>query len=46
VVFPVQSDIKVGDYVKIKIIKATSATLFGDFVEHYSIEKENILNCL
>jgi tRNA-2-methylthio-N6-dimethylallyladenosine synthase len=46
VVFPVQSDIKVGDYVKIKINKATSATLFGDFVEHYSIEKENILNCL
>jgi len=46
VVFPVQSGIKVGDYVKIKINKATSATLFGDFVEHYSIEKENILNCL
>jgi len=45
-VFPVQSDIKVGDYVKIKINKATSATLFGDFIEHYSIEKENILNCL
>ena len=46
VVFPVQSGIKVGDYVKIKINKATSATLFGDFVENYSIEKENILNCL
>jgi tRNA-2-methylthio-N6-dimethylallyladenosine synthase len=32
VIFPHQSAIKVGDYVKIKINKATSATLFGDFI--------------
>jgi tRNA-2-methylthio-N6-dimethylallyladenosine synthase len=37
VVFPVQTDVKAGDYVKVKINKATSATLFGDFIEHYSI---------
>jgi tRNA-2-methylthio-N6-dimethylallyladenosine synthase len=46
VVFPVQTDVKAGDYVKVKINKATSATLFGDFIEHYSIENEKTLKCL
>ena len=31
VIFPVVPEIKEGDYVKIKINRATSATLFGDF---------------
>lgn len=46
VVFPVQSNIKVGDYVKIKINKATSATLFGHFVEHYTFNELSTLKCL
>ena len=31
VILPADEDIKVGDYVKVKINRATSATLFGDF---------------
>lgn len=36
VILPVGNDVHIGDYVKVKITKATSGTLFGDFV---SIEK-------
>jgi tRNA-2-methylthio-N6-dimethylallyladenosine synthase len=32
VIFPYDSSIKVGDYIKTKINKATSATLFGDYL--------------
>jgi tRNA-2-methylthio-N6-dimethylallyladenosine synthase len=32
VIFPFDSSIKTGDYVKVKINKATSATLFGDYI--------------
>jgi tRNA-2-methylthio-N6-dimethylallyladenosine synthase len=33
VILPVANGVKIGDLVKIKIHKATSATLFGDFIE-------------
>ncbi len=33
VIIPVNDEIKEGDYVKVKIYKATSATLFGEFIE-------------
>jgi len=33
VILPVANNVKIGDLVKVKIFKATSATLFGDFVE-------------
>ena len=33
VIFPYDSSIKVGDYVKTKVYKTTSATLFGDYLE-------------
>jgi tRNA-2-methylthio-N6-dimethylallyladenosine synthase len=33
VILPVANNVKIGDLVKVKIYKATSATLFGDFVE-------------
>ncbi|MDZ7766125.1 MAG: TRAM domain-containing protein [Melioribacteraceae bacterium] len=33
VIFPANDEIKAGDYVKVNINRATSATLFGDMVE-------------
>jgi len=33
VIIPVDDNLKAGDYIKVKINKATHATLFGDFVE-------------
>jgi len=33
VIFPITENVGRGDYVKVKINRATSATLFGDFVE-------------
>lgn len=33
VILPVANGVKIGDLVKVKIHKATSATLFGDFIE-------------
>jgi len=33
VIFPVNNEVSVGNYVKVKINRSTSATLFGDFVE-------------
>lgn len=41
VVFPVIDGINEGDYVKVKIHKATSGTLFGDFIE--VVEKREVL---
>ena len=32
VIFPKNEKVKVGDYVKVRINKATSATLFADFL--------------
>ena len=34
VIFPIDDDIKIGDYVNVKINKATSATLFGDTINN------------
>ncbi len=40
-VFPKHDEIKVGDYVRVKINHATSATLFGDYVEMvYAVTKD------
>lgn len=43
VVFPRGEDVIVGDYVKVKINRATSGTLFGDFVEIFEpVSKRDI----
>jgi tRNA-2-methylthio-N6-dimethylallyladenosine synthase len=42
VIIPVDDKIKEGDYVKVKINKATSATLFGDFVEFANPGKKDL----
>ena len=42
VIFPTDEKIKAGDYIKVKINKATSATLFGDVVDISEPMKENI----
>ena len=34
--------IQIGDYLKVKINKATSSTLFGDYLSHIQSEKEGI----
>ncbi len=40
VILPVGNDVKIGDYVKVKITKATSGTLFGDFVSIEDVYKK------
>ncbi len=42
VIFPVNDEIKTGDYVKVKINRATSATLFGDLIEVVNPSGEKI----
>jgi tRNA-2-methylthio-N6-dimethylallyladenosine synthase len=42
VIIPVQENIKTGDYVRVKINRATSATLFGDFSGFANLVKENL----
>lgn len=42
VIVPVNEKIKIGDYVKVKIYKATSGTLFGDYASHIETAKEGI----
>ncbi len=42
VIFPVTEGINEGDYVKVKINRATQATLFGDYVEHIDIRNDNL----
>lgn len=39
VILPVAEDVQIGDYVKVKIYKATSATLFGEFLEITDVYK-------
>lgn len=46
VVIPANENISVGDFIKVKINKATSATLFGNQVEHYSFNEVYNLKCL
>lgn len=42
VIIPADKTIKPGDYVKVKINRATSATLFADYLQHCDVEKEGI----
>lgn len=42
VIVPFNDKIKVSDYVKVRINKATSGTLFGDYKSHIQPEKEGI----
>ncbi|MEO8233609.1 MAG: tRNA (N6-isopentenyl adenosine(37)-C2)-methylthiotransferase MiaB [Ignavibacteriota bacterium] len=42
VIVPINNKIKNGDYIKVKINKATSGTLFGDYLSHIESEKEGI----
>jgi tRNA-2-methylthio-N6-dimethylallyladenosine synthase len=42
VIVPINEKIKTGDYLKVKINRATSGTLFGDYVAYIEPEKEGI----
>jgi tRNA-2-methylthio-N6-dimethylallyladenosine synthase len=42
VIVPIDNKIKNSDYIKVKINRATSGTLFGDYLSHVDIEKEGI----
>jgi tRNA-2-methylthio-N6-dimethylallyladenosine synthase len=42
VIIPKREEISVGDYVKVKINRATSATLFAEYVETISYAKSNV----
>lgn len=42
VIVAVNEKIKIGDYVKVKITKATSGTLFGDYISHIETLKKGI----
>jgi len=42
VILPADDRIKVGDYVKVRINRATSATLFGDYIGFINVVKESL----
>jgi tRNA-2-methylthio-N6-dimethylallyladenosine synthase len=42
VILPKEDKIKEGDYVKVKINRATSGTLFGDFISFANIIETNL----
>ncbi len=42
VIFPVVENVNKGDYVSVKINKVTSATLFGEYLNHFKIEKVSL----
>ncbi len=42
VILPINDKIKNSDYIKVKINKATSGTLFGNYISHLKLEKEGI----
>jgi tRNA-2-methylthio-N6-dimethylallyladenosine synthase len=42
VIVPINNQIKTSDYIKVKINRATSGTLFGDYLSHILTEKEGI----
>lgn len=46
VIFPVNDNVRAGDYVKVKINRATSATLFGDYIENYYHNEYSLQRCL
>jgi tRNA-2-methylthio-N6-dimethylallyladenosine synthase len=41
-IIPADNKIKVGDYIKVKIVRATSATLFGDFKVFVNLVEESL----
>jgi len=43
VIIPADAKIKTGDYVKVKINRATSGTLFGNFVDFYDVKSDFVL---
>lgn len=43
VIVPLNDKINVSDYIKVKINKATSGTLFGDYVSHIHLQKEGVV---
>ena len=42
VILPINDKIKNSDYIKVKINKASSGTLFGNYISHLELEKEGI----
>ncbi|MFZ1517207.1 MAG: tRNA (N6-isopentenyl adenosine(37)-C2)-methylthiotransferase MiaB [Ignavibacteriaceae bacterium] len=42
VIVPIDNKIRTSDYIKVKINRATSGTLFGDHLSHIDIEKQGI----
>lgn len=42
VIVPLNEQIKISDYIKVKIIKATSGTLFGDYLNHIYTSKKDV----
>jgi len=42
-IVPAQDNIKPGDYIKVKINKATSATLFGEYISHIFFDKDSVV---
>jgi tRNA-2-methylthio-N6-dimethylallyladenosine synthase len=42
VIFPLNNEIKTGDYIEVKLNRATSATLFGDFTRFAKIAKDSL----
>jgi len=42
VILPAEDNIKVGEYVRVKINKATSATLFGDFIGFANLVEDSL----
>lgn len=43
VIVPINDEIKISDYIKVKINKVTSGTLFGDYLNHIYPVKEGIV---
>jgi tRNA-2-methylthio-N6-dimethylallyladenosine synthase len=42
-IVPAQDNIKPGDYIKVRINKATSATLFGEYISHIFFDKDSVV---
>jgi len=42
VIFPLNNEIKTGDYIEVKLNRATSATLFGDFISFSKITEDSL----
>jgi tRNA-2-methylthio-N6-dimethylallyladenosine synthase len=42
VIIPIDKNIKTGDYIKVKITRATQATLFGNVVQYVESPQNNL----